>query len=162
MMDKLDSADLTILNELQKNVKVPIETLADVTDLSPASVQRRLKRLRRDKLILEEVALLNPEPLDQKMTFVVWVELERESLQSLDSFKRSVLLEPCVQQCYYVTGDADFVLVCLTPNMTAFEELTHRLFFENANVRRFKTNVVMGRTKVSLRVPIESEFGGAE
>jgi hypothetical protein len=39
--------------------------------------------------------------------------------------------------------------------MAAFEELTKRLFFEDSNVRRFRTSVVMGRKKIGLEVPIE-------
>ncbi|WP_369411979.1 Lrp/AsnC ligand binding domain-containing protein [Pacificimonas pallii] len=82
------------------------------------------------------------------------VELHRESLDQLETFQRRVVKDPHVQQCYYVTGEADFVLICITPDMKAFEALTHRLFFENSNVRKFHTSVVMKRAKVGLSIPI--------
>ena len=63
--------------------------------------------------------------------------------------------EPLVQQCYYVTGEADFCLICLAKSMFDFEDLTKRLFFENSNVRRFRTSVAMGNKKVSLKIPVE-------
>ena len=62
--------------------------------------------------------------------------------------------EPQVQQCYYVTGEADFILICTARDMQDFEALTHRLFFEDSNVRRFRTSVSMERTKVGLSLPI--------
>ena len=62
--------------------------------------------------------------------------------------------EPQVQQCYYVTGEADFTLICTAHDMAGFEALTHRLFFDNTNVRKFRTSVVMDRVKVGLSVPV--------
>ena len=88
------------------------------------------------------------------MTFIVMVELDRESLQQLDLFRKRAKAEPQVQQCYYVTGEADFILICTAEDMQDFEALTHRLFFENSNVRRFRTSVAMERTKIGLSLPI--------
>jgi DNA-binding Lrp family transcriptional regulator len=85
------------------------------------------------------------------------VEMERERLDVLDAFKRRMKAEPQVQQCYYITGEADFALVCLARDMADYEALTRRLFFDDANVRRFRTNVVMSPTKVGLDVGTEGE-----
>ncbi len=151
---ELDDTDLTILRTLQQDCRIGLEQLAQACNLSVPSVQRRLKRLRESGLILREVALLDASKFDYKMTFVVSVELDRETLQQLDLFRKRVRSEPQVQQCYYVTGEADFILVCAAQDMADFEALTHRLFFENSNVRRFRTSVVMDRTKVGLALPI--------
>ncbi len=151
---ELDDADLTILRTLQKDCRIGLEHLAQECSLSVPSVQRRLKRLRDSNLILKEVAVLDPSRFDYKMTFIVLVELDRESLQQLDVFRKRAKAEPQVQQCYYVTGDADFILICTAQDMQDFEALTHRLFFENSNVRRFRTSVTMERTKIGLDLPI--------
>ena len=151
----IDKADITIINALQKNAKVGIENLAEMTSLSTASVQRRLKALREGGIILREVAIIDPTKIGQFMSFIVLVELERERRDQIDIFVRRVTKEPQVQQCYYVTGDADFCLICTAQDMNDFEELTQRLFFEDANVRRFRTSVVMGRKKVSMEVHIK-------
>lgn len=151
---EVDDVDLIILRTLQKNCRVGLEQLAHECSLSVPSVQRRLKRLRESGLILKEVAVLDPSHFDYKMTFFVLVELDRETLQQLDLFRKRVRAEPEVQQCYYVTGDADFILVCVARDMQDFEALTHRLFFENSNVRRFRTSVTMDRTKIGLSLPI--------
>ncbi len=153
MQLKLDSADRSILAALQTDATLGLEHLAEVSGLSVASVQRRLRRLRESKVIERTIAVLSPAALDQNMTFIVLVELERERLDQLEAFQRIARKESQVQQCYYVTGEADFALVCVARNMNDFEALTHRLFFDNANVRRFRTSVVMGRTKVGLSVP---------
>ncbi|MFT6372404.1 MAG: DNA-binding Lrp family transcriptional regulator [Gammaproteobacteria bacterium] len=151
----IDKADIAIINALQKNARIGIENLAELASLSPASVQRRLKALRESGIILREVAVVDPSKVGQLMSFVVLVELERERRDQIDQFIRRVLKEPQVQQCYYVTGDADFCLICTAQDMDDFEALTQRLFFEDANVRRFRTSVVMGRKKVSMEIHLK-------
>ena len=53
-----------------------------------------------------------------------------------------------------MTGDADFILILTLSSMAEYEALTRRLFFDDNNVRRFSTYVVMDRAKVGLAVPV--------
>jgi DNA-binding Lrp family transcriptional regulator len=154
----IDKLDRIILEQLQCNARLSLEALADACGLSSASVQRRVKRLREANIIENEVAVLSPNALGQHMTFIVMVELERERIDQLDAFRRIVRKEVQVQQCYYVTGEADFTLICTARDMLDFEALTRRLFFENTNVRRFRTSVVMERTKVGLTIATQENI----
>ena len=61
---------------------------------------------------------------------------------------------PQVQQCYYVTGEADFVLVLNVASMQEYQDLAGQLFAENPNVKWFKTLVALDRVKVGLHVPV--------
>lgn len=152
MKYKLDTADRIILDLIQNDNTQSLDTLAFACGLSVPSVQRRLKKMRMENVIHKEIAVLNPAALGQDMTFIIMVELEKERLDKLDAFRRTARQEPQVQQCYYVTGEGDFVLICTAKNMNDFEALTHRLFFGDENVRHFKTSVVMDRTKVGLSI----------
>ncbi|MEL6689757.1 MAG: Lrp/AsnC family transcriptional regulator [Pseudomonadota bacterium] len=154
MTKKLDSADRKLLELVQVDARMGLEALAGETGLSVASVQRRLKALKDQGAILSEVAVVDPRKAGVAMRFVVMVELERERQDQIDAFARQVQAEPMVQQCYYITGDADFCLICMARDMDDFEDLTKRLFFDNSNVRRFRTSVVMRPHKVGLGVPI--------
>ena len=118
-------------------------------------MQRRLKQLRKLNIIDKEVAVLNPDKLGQKMTFVILVELERDSLQELNSFRLVVYEEDRVQQCYFVAGQFDFTLICSVRDMEDFEDLRHVLLTDNPNVKKFSASVVVERTKVSLEVPLD-------
>jgi len=157
--EALDQADRILLDQLQTDATQGIDALAHACGLSVASVQRRLKRLRASGVIAREVAELEPAAVGLPMTFVIMVELERERREQLAAFRAAIRDEPQVQQAYYVTGESDFALVCVARDMADFEALTHRLFFENGNVRRFRTSVVMERTKVGLTVPVEKDAG---
>ena len=136
-----------ILGAMQENARIGLEALSEIASLSVASTQRRLKRLRDEGIIVKDISILNPDQLGQSMSFVVMVEMERERPDQIDAFARIVRSDPQVQQCYYITGEADFCLICTSKDMKEFELLTYRLFFNNNNVRRFKTSVVMGRRK---------------
>lgn len=153
-MTELTSSDLKILGLLQDNAREKLETIAFETELSVATVQRRIKHLKSKGVITKESALISPEAVGYAMTFLILVELERERLDQVDGFRRKVRAEPQVQQCYYITGEADFALIALAKDMQDFEELTNRLFFEDTNVKRFRTSVVMNRSKISLHVPL--------
>lgn len=154
MKSELDQADQIILTELQRDASQGLDALAGACGLSVASVQRRIRRLRDAGVIDRDIVVLDPAKVGQDMAFIVMVELERERLDRLDAFRRKARAEPQVQQCYYITGEADFTLICTARDMADFEDLTHRLFFNDDNVRRFRTSVVMNRTKVGLSVPV--------
>ena len=155
MATDLDTHDRAILVELQKDSRVSVSALAEASGLSTASVQRRVKRLRDTGVILGEVAVLNQKALGYDLTFIVQVELEREKVSHVREFRTRLEREARVQQVYYVTGEADFILICLARDMKDFEELTQRLFFDNANVRKFRSSVVMGQSKTGLSVPLD-------
>jgi DNA-binding Lrp family transcriptional regulator len=156
-METLSQSDLKILRLLQDNAREKLETIAFETSLSVATVQRRIKHLKASGVIERETALVSPEAAGYAMTFIILVELERERLDQLDAFRTKAKAELQVQQCYYITGEADFALVVLARDMADFEQLTHRLFIEDTNVKRFRTSVVMRRTKTGMTVPLGSE-----
>ena len=64
---------------------------------------------------------------------------------------------PAVQQCFYVTGNADFILIVTAIDMDDYEAFTREVFFENHNVRSFQTHVVMNHIKTGLTVPVNLE-----
>lgn len=152
--DALDNFDREILARVQRDARAAAENIGAEIGLSAAAVQRRLKRLREVGVIVAEVAVIDPVAVGQAMTFIVGVELERERADMLDAFRRAARAEPNVQQCYYVTGVADFILIVVARDMADFEAVTRRLLFDNANIRRFTTSVVMARDKVGSMVPV--------
>ncbi|MTD58811.1 Lrp/AsnC family transcriptional regulator [Amycolatopsis pithecellobii] len=150
----LDSLDQAILRRLQVDCRAIAESIGAQIGLSAAAVQRRIKRLRETGVITKEVAVVDPKAVGVNMSFVVSVEMERERIEVIEAFRKQVLDDPAVQQCYYVTGSADFVLMVVCRDMAEFEAFTRRAFFDNGEVRHFTTSVVMDRMKVGLTVPL--------
>ena len=154
MTNDIDEVDRTILMALQDNVRTGIEALAAETGLSAASVQRRIRALKDRHVITDEVAVVDPASVGQSMTFVVMAEMRVDEADKIDAFARRAQAEPQVQQVYYITGDADFCLICTASSIEDFEAFTRRLFYKGSNVSRFRTSVVMSRRKTGMKVHI--------
>ena len=77
-----------------------------------------------------------------------------KTTHEIDAIKAQLSATPEVQQCYYVTGEADIVLVMVVASMTHYEELSRRLFIENDAVRKFRTFVSMDRVKAKMEVAL--------
>lgn len=153
-MKSWEQSDRKILHLLQNNAREKLESIAFETGLSVATVQRRIKHFKAVGTIEKETAVISQEAAGYNMTFLIFVEMEQEKSHQLDSFRKKVSAEAQVQQCYYITGEADFAMVVLGKDVEDFERLTHRLFFEDSNVKRFRTSVVMSRTKTGMTVPL--------
>ncbi len=151
---ELDVQDLRILNILQVDSRISAEMLSEEVGLSTASIHRRLKKLRDNKIITAEVAIVSPKSVGQAMTFIISVQLRRENVNCFNLFKEKVKKSNRIQQCYYITGEADFILIVTAKDMEDFDQFTKKMFFSDSNVLHFKTSVVMERTKVGLALPL--------
>ena len=148
-----DDFDLALLAALQQDNQLPLRVLAERVHLSTASVQRRLLRLRQAGFIQADASVIDPEKLGQVITLIVEVHADPTQSADLDRMKQD-FSGPQIQQCYYVTGEADFLLVLTVPSMTVFQALAQRLFHDNPNVKWFRTIVVLERVKATLHVPL--------
>ncbi|KVT65466.1 Lrp/AsnC family transcriptional regulator [Burkholderia ubonensis] len=157
MTTPLDAFDRKLLMEVQRDVQTPQNELGARVNLSTAAVNRRLRRLAEDGVIERYTAVVAPEKVGYALTIVVNVEMESEQIDQIDAMKRTFERCPQVQQCYYVTGEWDFVLILTVRDMDQYNALTRQLFFSNNNVKRFKTLVSMGRVKVGLGVAVDVE-----
>lgn len=149
-----DAFDLAILRLLQKDCTQPHRHIAEAVNLSTASVQRRIKRMEQSGIIASQTARIDPEAVGLPLTIVVEVELKTETDGHIGHIKRCFQDAPEIQQCYYVTGEVDFVLIVLVKDMSEYEALTRRLFFSNDNIRKFRSFVSMDRAKVGTSLNI--------
>lgn len=150
----MDSSDHKLLAVLQQNSKTSIQELAEHIGASTASVQRRLKTLRDTGVIQKEVAVLDQQKLGFGITAIVSVELERDRLDQIDAFKRKAKQDRQVTNFYCIAGEADFMMVVVAKDIADYEAFTHRFFFADKNVRKFRTSIVISTEKATLELPI--------
>ncbi|PQV44456.1 AsnC family transcriptional regulator [Paraburkholderia sp. BL6669N2] len=151
---ELDDFDLKILEIVQRNNQTPHREIGQQINLSVPSVARRLQRLRGTGVIASDRSVLNPDALGTRITVIAHVSAENEAIELLDEMRAR--FEACeqVQQCYYVTGDVDFILILCCRDMAEYTALTRSLFFAEGNVKSFRTFVAMERVKITLNVPV--------
>lgn len=146
-MTPLDAFDLAILRILQRDNTTPQRQIGATVNLSAPSVQRRIRRMEADGVITSNVAVIDPDKVGLPLTIFVQVELVSETPSEIDLMKRRFRDAPEVQQCFYVTGEADFMLVVVVESMAAYETFTRQVFFQDSNVRKFRTFVSMDAVK---------------
>lgn len=139
---------------MQSNSRITSEELGYQVGLSATACQRRLKKLRESGIISKEVAVLDGITLGNHVTVIVEVLMKQGNVANIDKFKSKMLARAEVQQCYYVSGNIDFILIITAKNMLEYEKLTHDLFFDNNYIQKFQSIVVMDNVKVGLDIPI--------
>lgn len=152
--DALDRFDLAILDILQRDNTVPQRLIAQQVHLSAPAVQRRIQRLRDSGVIRAEVAVLDAARLGRPLTLLVEVHVHDEHPLRTAGLRGRIAAEAAVQQCYAITGEADYLLVITVASMADYDALADRLLRGDDNVRRFRTSVALGCLKVGLQVPL--------
>src|SRR4051812_402253 len=134
---ELDRFDRQLLNLVQEDAGQTAERLAEQIGLSPSAIQRRLKRLREAGVIAREIAVIDPRSAGAPTTFIVSLQVERERPELLAQLRHWLATQPHIQQVFYVTGEADFVLIVTALDTETYDALMSQLITANPNVKRF-------------------------
>ena len=125
---RLDAVDRKILLELQSDGRMSNQDLSEKVGLSPSPCLRRLKHLESERVITRYVALVDPDRLGLGVTAFIRIRLDQQDDRHLENFERAVAEFPEVMDCYLMTGDADYQLRIVVPDLKAFEDfLRHKL-----------------------------------
>ncbi|MEO6286489.1 MAG: Lrp/AsnC family transcriptional regulator [Dyadobacter sp.] len=153
-MQILDDHDKMLLRELQQNNRLTTEELSRIVNLSQSAVQRRITRLRNEKVIEADVSIISPAAAGIGITCVIDIILHEGTSKAIDKFKEAMQQCKEVAQCYYVTGTYDFVVIAHARDMAHFEEFSKKHLMDNPNLKHFYTHVVMDKVKVSYGVAL--------
>jgi Lrp/AsnC family transcriptional regulator, leucine-responsive regulatory protein len=153
-MDQLDPFDRAILAILQEDATLSYAQVGERVNLSASAALRRVQRMKENGTIAATRVILDPDHIGHPLIIIVEVALENEHAATLEGTKQALIDDPPVQQCYYVTGDADLITILAIPNMAAYKTFTERHFLGNPNIKKFKTSVVMDRVKSTTVYPV--------
>lgn len=150
----LDSFDRAILALLQRDNLMPQRLIAEHINLSAPAVQRRIKRLQEAGVISANVAVLEPGHIGRTLTAIITVQLVNDRPDLSRDFKARISAEAAVQQCFYVTGETDYILIVTATDMEDYQAICRRLFEGDDNIRRYSTSIALERVKTGLQMPI--------
>ncbi|MFZ6730994.1 Lrp/AsnC family transcriptional regulator [Undibacterium sp. Ji42W] len=149
-----DGFDLAILRCLQNNARHSAELIGADIGLSTTAVQRRIRKLRDDGVIRAEVAIVNPQAVGYPLTVMVEVAFKKGLGDAIDSFRQDMQALTEVQQCFYLSGEFDFMLIVQATDMAAHERFARAVFSTNDHILKFQTTLVMDTVKQSYCLPI--------
>ncbi len=155
MKSRLDAIDWRILKELQANGNITNVALAKRVGLTPPPCLRRVKALEEAGLISGYFALLDERMAGFEVTAFAQVRLHAQSESDLRAFENRVLAWPLVRECYMVSGEMDYMLKCVAPDLTAFQDFLIKDLTAAPNVASVKTALTIRRAKFEAGVPIQ-------
>lgn len=147
---KLDSCDLNILHELQRNGRATINDLAEKVGLSPSPVARRLRILEETGVITGYTALIDEPALGYKFSVFVSVKLDRQVDDALARFDAAVRSFPEVVDCWLMTGNRDYLLRVSTRDAADFERFLTSTFTKVHGVASIESSIPLRRVKAGL------------
>lgn len=139
----LDAFDRKLLDLVRRDTLQPARRLAEQVGLSTSAVLRRLRRLREEKVIVADIALVNPALTGSALTMHVLVKMKNASPRALDAFSRTIVACPEVTAAWDVTGDEDVLLKVQVASMEEYDAFTRKALDEDSNVHSFKTLITI-------------------
>ena len=159
MRGRLDSIDRAIFRELQQDGSITNVELARRVGLSAPPCLRRVRALEEAGIIKGYRALLDPKALGYEVVCFAMVQLAAQGQAELAAFQERIREWPAVRECWTLSGDIDFILKCVAPNLAAFQAFVSELT-AFPNVRNVRTALSLDLVKDAPLVPIEETPAG--
>ncbi len=157
MTRKLDSTDCRILKELMADGSLTNVALAGKVGLSAPPCLRRVRALEESGVITGYTALIDERALGFELTAFAMVGLHNQSETDLRTFENRILGWPIVREAYMLSGESDYILKCVTRDLTAFQDFLLKELTSVPNVASVKTTLAIRRAKLAPGVPLAPE-----
>lgn len=153
---ELDPTDLRILRALQEDAGQSNVDLAKRVGLSPSPCLRRVRALEAAGVIRGRTAIIDPAAVGLPISVFLQVTLERQTEANLEVFERAVEGWPEVLECYLMTGDADYLLRVVVPDLNAFHRFLMDRLTPVQGVANIKSSFALKQIKYGAALPIPS------
>ncbi|MBN9428645.1 MAG: Lrp/AsnC family transcriptional regulator [Burkholderiales bacterium] len=150
----LDAIDLRILDALQQDGRLTNVDLARRVNLSPSPCLARVKALEERGLIAGYVALCDPLALGLSVNVFISVSLERQRKDALDTFERRAAEHPEVMECYLMTGDSDYLLRVVVPDMQSLERFIVDHLAKIPGVANIRSSFALKQVRYKTALPL--------
>lgn len=150
----LDATDRRILNQLQKDSKLTNVELSGRVGLSPSPCLSRVRQLEKDGFIRGYVALLDPEAVDLSINVFIQVTLEKQVESALRTFEQKMNAFPEVMECYLMTGNSDYLVRLIVPDIQALERFIVKELTTIPGVSNIRSSFALKQVKYKTALPV--------
>ena len=158
---KLDRIDRRILHDLQTDGRMTNVELARRAGISAPPCLRRVRALEQAGFIKGYRALLDEKKLGYEVAVFAMVHLSSQAEADLKAFEDFVRRQPLVRECWMLSGEIDFILKCVAPDLKTFQAFVAELTAA-PHVRNVKTSLTLRNSKDAAMVPFELEAAPPE
>lgn len=123
----LDELDRKILATLQVDSSLSVQEVGDRVGLSSTPCWRRIQKLENAGYIRRRVALLNADKLNLGVSVFIAVRTNQHNAEWAERFKKTVISFPEVVDFFRLSGDVDYLIRAVVPDIAAYDDLYQRL-----------------------------------
>ena len=152
---QLDNLDRRILVALQRNAKLSNVQLAEEVGLSPSPCLRRVRLLEEAGVIRGYHAQLDRSKAGLGLTVFVGVKVERHHDESANAFRAAVIDLPEVISCHVVSGESDFLLQVVLPDLASYEDFLFSTLLKLPAVSDIRSNFAISTVKSQTALPLD-------
>jgi DNA-binding Lrp family transcriptional regulator len=151
----VDRHDLLLLSELQRDGQATNSALGEKIHLSTSQVSRRVQRLQEAHVIDHYAAILDPAAVGLGLMVFTLVTLDRHGPDTAERFEREVARLPQVLECFSVTGEADYIVRIVTPDLASFADFMSSHLLRLPGVTNVKSNITLQKVKQTQVLPLD-------
>lgn len=151
---KLDETDVKLINMLQDDCKQPIKNLAAKLNLSIAPVHERIKKIEKAGLIKRYVAIVDLDLINKSLINYCSVIIIKHNFELFKEFEEIISKMDEVLECYYVSGNFDYLLKIVSSNMDEYQDFVQSKLSTLDMISNINSQFVMKHVKykTSIRV----------
>ena len=149
----MDHTDRRILSEIQPDSTLSLETLAERIGLSRNACWRRLHQLEAGGVISGRPTLLDPGRLNVGLMVFIAIRTSEHSAEWLTAFRQAVVNLPEIIGVFRMSGDIDYLLQAVVPDVAAYDGLYQRLIAK-VKLSDVSSSFVMEKIKMTTVLPL--------
>ena len=154
----LDQTDLEILRLLQQNAWLTSKEIAFVLKKGNSTIIRRIESLKNLGFIKGSAAVLDHYKIGEVLVAFTQIQLINHSTAALDEFQLAMLDYEEVRECYHMTGNVDFLLKVVLPDIQSYNRFLKMAIADRKYVGSVQSTFVLNETKRDLGYPIRGKF----
>jgi DNA-binding Lrp family transcriptional regulator len=152
--ERIDQFDRKILALLQSDARLTNNDLSERVNLSPSQCSRRRQRLEEDGFIRGYKAVLDRDRLGFSLVNVISVTLATHNRDNARRFADLLSRLPQVQEAHALTGEMDYILKVVTPDLKSLSEFVNGVLLPHDSVQHVKTAIVLETLKDTSELPL--------
>lgn len=153
---KLDTIDKGILRELQKDCKQTHKALSLKLNLSVTAIYERIRKLEKNGVIKQYVALIDREKVDLGLLVFCQIKLSKHIQENISSLEKEIALLDEVVECYHLSGEFDYILKVYVQDMDHFREFMVSKLTAIQHIGNSQTSFAIHEVKNATALPIEN------
>ncbi len=149
----MDEIDKKIVQLLQEDASIPVREIADQVGLTSTPCWRRIQALEKSGVLTRQVALVEPQMINLSLTALVLIRTNEHNAEWTERFLDTVEKFEEVIEAYRTSGELDYLLKVVVPDMEAYDKFYLRLI-EHIDLYDVRSTFVMEQMKHTTALPL--------